>query len=141
MDSLNEYIQKQAKQDVKRRISQVFVATNAIEPNKIVGYYTLSSLSIDLSDLPLHLTKKLPHRPVPAALLGKLAVSQEAQRYGIGRMLLADAIKRTLAITDIAIYAIIVDALEEAQNFYEQYGFQPLITGENRLFLKLKSIC
>ncbi len=56
-------------------------------------------------------------------------------------MLLADAIKRTLAITDIAIYAIIVDALEEAQNFYEQYGFQPLITGENRLFLKLKSIC
>ncbi|MFZ3204579.1 MAG: GNAT family N-acetyltransferase, partial [Pseudomonas sp.] len=41
--SLDDYIQKQARQDVKRRVSRVFVATAAEQPNSIVGYYTLST--------------------------------------------------------------------------------------------------
>ncbi len=45
--SLDNYIQKQARQDVKRRVSRVFVATAAEQPNSIVGYYTLSTLSIE----------------------------------------------------------------------------------------------
>ncbi|CDL81017.1 GNAT family N-acetyltransferase [Xenorhabdus szentirmaii] len=137
---LDEYIRKQAKQDVTRRISRVFVAINVTEPNKIIGYYTLSALSVEFSELPPSLAKKLPRRAVPAALLGRLAVNQTTQQGGVGRMLLADAIKRTLAITDIAIYAMIVDAIEGAQKFYEQYGFIPLTTGKNRLFLPMKSI-
>ena len=42
--SLDTYIRKQARQDVKRRVSRVFVATTAEQPNNIVGYYTLSTL-------------------------------------------------------------------------------------------------
>jgi predicted GNAT family N-acyltransferase len=43
---------------------------------------------------------------VPAALIGRLAVSNTAQGQGVGKMLLADAIKRTLTVSDqIAIYA------------------------------------
>ena len=92
--SLDAYIKKQARQDVKRRISRVFVATTAEQPNNIVGYYTLSTLSIELSQLPEDLARKLPRHPVPAALLGRLAVHQTAQGHGVGRMLLIDAIKR-----------------------------------------------
>jgi GNAT superfamily N-acetyltransferase len=57
-------------------------------------------------------------------------------------MLLVDAIKRTLAIgDDIAIYAMVVDAINErARRFYEQFGFSPLSSGSRRLFLPLKSI-
>ncbi|KER04649.1 GNAT family N-acetyltransferase [Photorhabdus temperata] len=140
--SLDEYIRKQARQDVTRRISRVFVATVAKHPNTIVGYYTLSTLAIELSDLPQHLSRKLPRHPVPAALLGRLAVNQAAQGRGVGSMLLADAIKRILAISEeIAIYAMVVDAIDEqAQRFYEQFGFSLLSSGSHRLFLPLKSV-
>lgn len=142
--SLDDYIRKQARQDVKRRVSRVFVATVAKHPSTIVGYYTLSTLSIELGQLPEDLVRKLPRHPVPAALLGRLAVHQASQGHGVGRMLLADAIKRTLAVSDeIAIYAMVVDAIDKrAQYFYEQFGFSPLLISSEtrRLFLPLKSV-
>lgn len=57
-------------------------------------------------------------------------------------MLVADAVKRTLSAGDeIAIYALVVDAIDErAQRFYEQFGFSLLSTGTGRLFLPLKSV-
>ena len=57
-------------------------------------------------------------------------------------MLLADAIKRTLAVSDqVVIYAMVVDAINEnAIGFYEQFGFTRLSDDSPRLFLPLKSI-
>ena len=57
-------------------------------------------------------------------------------------MLLADAIKRTIAVSDdITIYAMVVDAInQEAESFYKCYGFAPLARGNGRLFLQLKSL-
>ncbi len=140
--ALDTYLSRQARQDVKRRISRVFVAASATQPNAILGYYTLSSLAIELDTLPLHLARKLPRHPVPAALLGRLAVSQAAQGQGIGSMLLADAVKRALSVsTHIAIYALVVDAIDEgAQRFYEQFGFSLLSGERRRLFLPLRSV-
>jgi GNAT superfamily N-acetyltransferase len=140
--SLDDYIRKQARQDMKRRISRVFVATDERHPSLILGYYTLSTLAIDISDLPHALARKLPRHPLPAALIGRLAVSQDAQGNGVGKMLLIDALKRTLAVSgEIAIYAMIVDAIDEhAQRFYEKFGFISLSSGSSRLFLPLKSV-
>jgi len=139
--ALDSYIKRQAKQDVKRRVSRVFVAIETDNPSCIVAYYTLSTLSIELSHLPQSLARRLPKHPIPAALLGRLAVSQHAQGAGVGSILVADAIKRILSVSDeIAIYAVVVDALNEgAGHFYQQFGFLPLTTGSQRLFLPLKS--
>ena len=56
-------------------------------------------------------------------------------------MLLSNAIKRTLAVSDdIAIYALVVDAInQEAESFYKRYGFSRLAHSSGRLFLPLKS--
>ena len=142
VEALDRYLKKQAKQDIKRRIGRVFVATKPEDPEKVIGYYTLSTLSIGLSQLPEKLARKLPKHPVPAALIGRLAVSNDAQGQGIGKMLLADAIKRTLAVSDqIAIYAMVVDAIDDnAKGFYEQFGFTRLSDDSPRLFLPLKNI-
>jgi len=140
--ALDRYLRAQARQDEKRRVSRVFVASIQNNPNTIVGYYTLSSLAIELNELPTELARQLPRHPIPAALLGRLAVSLDAQGLGIGRMLLADALKRCLMVSDeIAIYALVVDAIDDsARAFYAQYGFQPLSSRKQRLFLPLKSI-
>ncbi len=142
IDVLDAYLQRQASQDIKRRIARVFVLRPEARDNTVYGYYTLSALSIDLSILPRELTKRLPKHPIPAALIGRLAVDSKAQKNGLGNILLADAIKRTLALSDeIAVYAMVVDAINnDAEAFYQGFGFVNLVTASNRLFLPLKSI-
>ena len=141
VEALNRYFHKQAGQDIRRRISRIFVAVLPDNRKKVLGYYSLSSLSIALEELPEELARKLPKHPVPAALIGRLAVNHNAQGWGIGKMLLVDAIKRTLSVSDqIAIYAMVVDAINNnAKGFYEQFGFVHLSDNSPRLFLPLKS--
>lgn len=140
--ALNRYLQRQAGQDSRRRISRVFVARDPEDDASVVGYYTLSAVSIDLSTLPPDLASKLPRHPIPAALIGRLAIDLSHQGAGIGPMLLANAIKRTLAVgDDIAIYAMVVDAIDaRAAAFYTRFGFAPLVDDGDRLFLALRSI-
>lgn len=78
------------------------------------AFYTLSALSIDLASLPDELSRKLPRHPVPCALIGRLAIDRSAQGRGIGRLLLADAIKRVVAAGEtVAMHALIVDAAND----------------------------
>ncbi|MGI9303232.1 MAG: GNAT family N-acetyltransferase [Gammaproteobacteria bacterium] len=139
---MDRYLKYQANQDVKRRVSRVFVARGLQDKTSVLGYYTLSALSIDLSVLPEKIAKKLPKHPIPAALIGRLAVDTSTQGQGFGKVLLANAITRTLAVSDeVAIYAMVVDAInDEANTFYERYGFKRLTRSSSRLFLPLKSL-
>jgi GNAT superfamily N-acetyltransferase len=135
--SLDRYLQRQSSQDIKRRVCRA-----RQDKTRVWGYYTLSTLAIDLSELPEKVAKKLPRHPIPAALIGRLAVDISEQGKGIGKLLLSDALKRTLAVSgEIAIYAIVVDAInKEAESFYMQYGFAHLASKGKRLYLPLKSL-
>ena len=139
--ALDHYLARRAGQDVRRRIARVFVCT-AGGADAVLGFYTLSALSIDVTSLPERLSRKLPRHPVPCALIGRLAVDRSAQGHGLGRMLLADAIKRVVGAGDsVAIHALIVDAKnDEAKPFYEGFGFTPLRDDPMRLFLPLGSV-
>jgi len=95
-EQLDHYLKKQAKQDIKRRICHVYCVTQNENPADILGFYTLSSLSIDLGELAPEIQRKLPRHPIPAALIGRLAVNTKAQGSGIGKIMLANAITRTL---------------------------------------------
>lgn len=122
-------------------MAQVFVAAGDT-PGKIAGYYSLSAASFEKAELPPALAKRLPHYPVPAAVLGRLAIDREKQGRGLGEMLLLDAIRRVdRASTAIAIYALIVDAKNaNAQAFYERYGFRMFARAPRRLFLPLETL-
>ena len=78
---------------------------------------------------------------MPAALIGRLAVNTSVHGQGVGGMLLVNAIKRTLAVSEeVAIYAMVVDAEnDKTETFYRQYGFSRLAANDTRLFLPLKS--
>ena len=79
-----------------------------LEDGTIAGYYTLSSTSVQISELPEQTVRKLPRYPlVPATLLGRLAVDRRQQGKGYGRFLLADALYRA-AQSEIASFAVIV---------------------------------
>ena len=138
---LDRYLIQQAGQDVRRRIARAFVCTPD-GADTVLGFYTLSAVSIILVSLPERIVRKLPRHPVPCVLLGRLAVDAAAQGQGMGRMLLADAVKRTVTAAEIvAMHAMIVDATnEEAIRFYTAFGFLPLQDDPMRLFLALGHI-
>ena len=78
---------------------------------------------------------------MPAALLGRLAVDHSLARRGLGGILLADAVKRTLAAAQtVAIAVIVVDPIDAAaQSFYSAHGFRSLDGPERRMFLTLSA--
>ena len=110
---LDRYLIHRAGQDVRRRIAGVFVCT-ATDADVVLGFYTLSALSIDLKSLPERMARQLPRHLIPCALIGRLAVDRLAQGCGLGGLLLADAVHRATGAADsVAIHAMIVDAEED----------------------------
>jgi GNAT superfamily N-acetyltransferase len=107
----------------------------------IAGYYTLSSTSVQLSELPAQIVRKLPrYPPVPATLLGRLAVDRRQQGKGYGRFLLADALYRA-SRSEVASFAVIVDAKDEnARRFYERESFLPFPDQPMKLFRPMADI-
>ncbi len=138
--TLDTHIRRQASQDVRRRGARVFVASGG-PSGYIAGYYTLSAASFEKDDLPAESARRLPHYPVPAAVIGRLAVDLRSQGCGLGEALLLDAIHRVVRAGDtIGVYAVVVDALHErASAFYERYGFTPFPSTPRRLFLPLRT--
>ncbi|MBD2580631.1 GNAT family N-acetyltransferase [Oscillatoria sp. FACHB-1406] len=141
-ESLDSYLCKQATQDIKRRVSTVFVLVDEPEMN-VFGYYTLSSYTVNVADLEEKLAKRLPAYPaLPATLLGRLAVDNRQKGRGFGELLLIDALKKSLeASQQVASLAVIVDALnEKAASFYRKYGFISFVREPMKLYLPMKSI-
>ena len=139
VESLDRYLRQQASQDMRRVTARVFVAISTDHPDRILGYYTLSAAAIVSADLPPDMAKRLPKYPVPAALIGRLAVDQSIAGRGLGSLLLADAVKKaTLAAETVAMAAIAVDPIDDsARQFYAAFGFRSLLGAERRMFLTL----
>ncbi len=138
---LDNYLKRQASQDAKKNVASTFVMAD--KEGTIAGYYTLSATGINAEDLPEEIVKKLPRYPLlPAALLGRLAVDNNYQGKGIGKILLMDGLRRSFEIkTEMASMAVIVDAKDDsAKKFYEKYGFMSFPKQPYKLLLPMSSI-
>jgi predicted GNAT family N-acyltransferase len=136
---LDNYLQQRAGQDIKRKLAAVFVLTE--DSKAIAGFYTLCAHSIAGADLPPELAKHLPRFPLPATLLGRMAVAQALQGAGFGEYLLLDALNRALhGSRQVASWAVVIDAKAGARSFYLKHDFIPLPDSPDRLFLPMKTI-
>ena len=96
--------------------------------DRIAGYYTLATGQIDFSDLPTDVTKRLSRRSLPVAVLAWLGVSSGHQGTGVGRLLLAQALRDCYEAGDtFAFVAVVLDCLNAAAKaFYQKWDFQEL---------------
>ena len=136
-EALDRYFQTQVTEDIRRRVTNCFVAIEIVS-NRIAAYYTLSAASIPLNGLPESVTKRLPRYPtLPAVRIGRLAVDEKFQGRGLGAAMLMNAVHRTLRDAAAA-YALLVDAKNEpAVAFYERHGFGRLAGQPRTLYLPL----
>jgi predicted GNAT family N-acyltransferase len=141
-DAFDTYLKIRASQEAKKKIATTFVMVDN-QTSAIIGYYTLSATSMLLDDLPDQTSRQLPKYPqVPATLLGRLAIDSRYQGRGYGEILILDALRRSLkAATEVASYAVVVDAIDErARSYYQHYEFCAFPDRKLRLFLPMKTI-
>ena len=136
MEALDRYFREQVTQDIKRRLSNCFVALDDF--GAIAGYYTLAATSLPLTELPPEQAKRLPrYALLPAGLIGRLAVDRRFRGQRLGSALIMDAAARA-ARGDSAVFALVVDAKDNsAVAFYEHLQFRRFASRPSTLFLPL----
>jgi ribosomal protein S18 acetylase RimI-like enzyme len=133
---LDRYFRELAAQDVRRRVSNCFVALDPA--GKIAGYYTFAATSLPLLDLAPEHARRLPrYAALPAGLIGRLAVDQAFRGRGLGSTMIVDALARAMR-AEPAIFALIVDAKNDAAlGFYEHLGFHRFASRPMALYLPI----
>jgi len=138
--ALNNYLQLMANQQSHRDNSRTFVLEDENDSNVIIGYYTLTMITIDLSTLPSNLQKKHQNSN-SAALIARLAVDKRYKGKGFGEWLLIDTLIKLLNASDsVAFPLIVVDAKDGAVEFYKKFGFSSFFDEENKLFISVESV-
>lgn len=139
--ALDEFLARYARQNQDQGISRTYVATRPWE-RRVFGYFTLSSGSVEIRDLPEAERRRLPRYPVPVVLLGRLAVDRSVAGRGLGERLLVEALRVALGVSaSVGAYAVAVVAKSEgARAFYARYGFVSLEDDRLHLFLPMKTV-
>ena len=121
--SLNDWLKRRALANQSSGASRTFVVVD--ETQSVRGFYALAAGAVAHPLATTNVKRNMPD-PIPVMVLGRLAVDSAAQGMKLGAGLLQDAVLRAQAVAQNAgVRALLVHALnEEAQKFYEHYGFQ-----------------
>lgn len=139
MDRIDNFLKSTAAKQADQDFTKTYVV---VEPpsSRILGYYALCTHAIDIRILPELDRKRMPHRDkIPAVYLSMIAVDANVQNRGLGKLLLADVLKRCVDVADkIGCHFIVLDALgENAARLYRRMGFHdlPAPGQENRMVM------
>ena len=130
-------LQTHALSNEARGASRTFVVVTS-QMDELAGYFCLSTHSVERSDFRAKFKRDMPN-PIPAILLGCLAVAEKYQRHGLGESMLHEAIRKSKKIADsLGAAALIVHPISERANlFYRKHGFSSSKSEKPMLFLGL----
>jgi GNAT superfamily N-acetyltransferase len=99
---------------------------------------SLAAGAIVLAEVPASLRRNMPN-PLPVVMLGRLAVDRNHQGLGLGRALVAHAIRLSLQAQQlVGARALLVHAIDDqAAAFYRRMGFRPSPISRLILLLQL----
>ena len=138
---LTAFLRQRARKEMDARASACFVLVPESDPGRIAGYYTLSQTSVTMARLPAGVAKRLPRYPdLGATLIGRLTRDLAWKGQDIGRLLLLDALRRSVRQSDeVGAVVVVTDPKDhKALAFYERFGFRAL--DESRLFIPMREL-
>lgn len=137
---LDEWLRRYAGQSRRRDTAATWMIADA--EGGVVAYASLSMTGIDLSAAPEALSKGAPD-PIPALLIGRLAVDRSVARLGVGTALVSHALATAVELNvSAACRAVVVTALTPAAAaWWQRFGFRPLDEADGLdLYLLTKDI-
>lgn len=137
--TLNTWLQKYAWTNQQADSARTYVT---LKENRVVGYYALTTGSVQKHESPGRIAKGLANHPIGVVLLARLAVDKTQHRKGLGKALLFDALERVEeAAGFVGVRAVLVHAIDnDARRFYEHFNFDPSPVGPFQLMLLLKDL-
>ena len=128
VSTIDSWLRNMARLNEARGGARTYVVCDG---DRVAGFYSLAASAVERRRLPSRVGRNMPE-PVPAILLGQLAVDTRYQGRGLGVALLADAVRHSLAAADIVgARSMVVQALDDrARSFYERFGFRPFSARE-----------
>ena len=146
---LDNFRRRTAKKHQTGGFARVWVATDGSE-RRVLGYYAVNAHSLEAVDLPHALVRKAPRfGGIPAAYLSMIAVDRRYQGRGLGRFLLADALKRSeAAAVQIGVKAVVLDVIDDGgpevvkhrRAFYTAMGFRSFPSLPSRMFILVETV-
>ena len=135
---LDDWLRKRARANQASGASRTFVAW---DDDRVIAYYALASGAVKLPEAPSRFRRNMPD-PIPAAVLGRLAIHRAYQGRGLGRALVRDAGTRLLQAAEVlGIRGMLVHAMsEDAKAFYLALGFAPCPIDPMTLMVSLQDI-
>ncbi len=151
VEPVDNFLHRTAGKLMKGGTARVFVAVDPENsPQTILGFYAINAHSVEYKDLPGRYKRySLPDGTIPAAFIGMMGVTKEAQGQGLRSLLLADALKGAYSASHRVGTAIVVlDVLDcgdpsatcRRRQFYEGFGFTSLPSRPLRMFLPVSTI-
>lgn len=133
---LDNWFRTLALRNQEAGASRTFVSIAA--DGSVAGYYSLSSFTVRKADAG-ELGAAMPD-PVPATLIGRLAVDQRFRSVGLGASLLQDAVVRAVDVSlQVGSAAVVVHTRDAAAPpFSERFGFTRLPGDEHTLVLTMR---
>jgi predicted N-acetyltransferase YhbS len=125
-DSLNSWFRRHAWHNQQMDVSRISVICDP-QTGAIAGYVSLSATHITRAFLPKLRQRNQPD-PVPAILLGQLAVDQRYQRRGCARSLMFFALTTAVRVSqDIGCFCVLTHPLDDGvRAMYSGFGFETM---------------
>lgn len=139
--SLDQWLHERARTS-EGLSARTYVVCPTNEPERVVAYFSISTALEERRFLPTAKLRRGNPEQVPLLLIGRLAVDAEWRGKGLGSALLADALKRCLAASEIAgARGVIAHAIDEtAAGFYEGHGFVRSPLGERVMLMPIETV-
>jgi predicted N-acetyltransferase YhbS len=137
-ESLSWWLANKARHNQAEGGSRTWVVTDG---QRVVGYYASSTAVILRSEATKRAARNQPD-PLPALLLGRLAVDSKHQGSGLGAALLKHFIMKSLEVAQITgVRVLLVHAKNQpAADFYRRHGFTSSPIDDLTMMLLLKDI-
>ena len=119
--SLDHWLKKRALKNDLGDASRTYVVCC---DNAVIAYYSLHLGCIQHSEAVRKIKRNMPD-PIPAIVLGRLAVDELHQGKGLAKALIKDMFLRAIQVSDLAgTKAVLVKALnDKVKAFYQSFGF------------------
>jgi GNAT superfamily N-acetyltransferase len=133
---LDEWLRRYAGQNRRRDTAATWVMADTADI--VVAYASVAMSAIDRSAVLATLGSQAPD-PIPALLIGRLAVDRAHAGLGLGTALVSHVLATAVELnTKAACRAVIASALDSAAlRWWQRLGFQPLDLSEQSLDLYL----
>ena len=136
--ALNSWLASTARHNQTENSSRTWVVTDG---ERVIAFYASSTAVILRSAATKRSARNQPD-PLPAVLLGRLAVDLAHQRQGLGAALLKHFILKSLEVAEITGVRVLLVHAQDADvaAFYRRYGFEPSPIDDLTLMLLVKDI-